>query len=67
MGMQKKDFEGMLKRLGLNMQDFLMKNKEENQLEYRALIGQVEAGMNKNIQAITQDINDYGNKWDNEL
>ena len=38
LSLQKKDYEGMLKRLGVNIQDALIKIKEENQYEYRDLI-----------------------------
>jgi hypothetical protein len=38
LSLQKKDYEGMLKRLGVNIQDALMKIKDEMQYEYRDLI-----------------------------
>lgn len=38
LAIQKKDYEGMLKRLGINIQEALMKIRDEMQNEYRDLI-----------------------------
>ena len=65
--MQKKDYESMLKRLGVNIQDALLKIKDEVQFEYRDLIQVVEVKQNKNIKAVTEDVNEFGSKWDGEL
>ena len=53
LSLQKKDYEGMLKRLGVNIQDALLKIKEDNQYEYRDLISQLEQKQNKNMKTIT--------------
>jgi len=65
--MHKKDYEGMLKRLGVNIQDALLKIKDDQQFEYRDLVQKVENKFNKNILAVTEDVNAFGNKWDGEL
>lgn len=67
LAIQKKDYEGMLKRLGINIQEALMKIRDEMQNEYRDLIAQLEDKMNKNVKIITEDVNEFGSKWDNEL
>ena len=57
----------MLKRLGVNIQDALLKIKDDQQFEYRDLVQKLENKFNKNILAVTEDVNAFGNKWDSEL
>ena len=57
----------MLKRLGVNIQDALIKIRDDMQYEYRDLITQLETKTNKTIQIVTSDTNDFGVKWDQDF
>ena len=48
-------------------QNALIKIRDEMQFEYKQLIGSVEDKMNKNMKIISEDVNDFGEKWDKEL
>lgn len=63
----KKEYETIVKRLGMNIQAALAQIKEELQTEYKELAELMESRFNKNISAVTEDVNEFGNKWDSEL
>ena len=50
---QKQEFDGMIKRLGLNLQEALNKIKNETTFEYTDLFSKLEEKLNSNIKAIS--------------
>ena len=64
---QKKDYETMLKRLGTNLQDALVKIKTDMQFESNEIFSSLENKINSAVKIITEDTNNFGVKWDTEL
>ena len=57
----------MLKRLGQNLQEALVKIKTDVTFESNEVYGSLENKINAAIKLITEDTNQFGIKWDNEL
>lgn len=57
----------MIKKLGANLQEAIIKIKGDVQFEYKDLFQQLEQKINTAVQLISEDTNAFGVKWDNEL
>ena len=57
----------MIKRLGANLQDALIKIKGDLQSETKDTYSALEDKLNQAVVLITEDTNRFGQKWDQEL
>lgn len=64
---QKKEYENVLRKLGQNLQEAIVKIKSDLQYESKEMITQLEVKINNAIKIVTDDTNQFGQKWDTEL
>ena len=62
--LQKKEFEGMVKRLGLNIQDALSKIKNEIKQENREMLSLTENRYDKTIKHLNEDMQNLLLRYD---